>query len=182
MSTTLKNTLAGGLAGIVAASGAVGVVQLVADPVVAPEAVVGEKGETGARGPVGATGPMGPIGPTGPQGPAGKDATVDIKALARAVSDEIDRLEDLLSVTISGGAGDTVHNLVITEEASYNINTLHFGSGDIVVSLEKATGGIVTLVNTEGHVDADTTLVLKTGTHKVHVSSTGTWVVEVEQQ
>ena len=180
----LTNTIAGALAGALVAGAVVGILALVQDPIVIPDAIKGETGATGPRGAQGVAGPVGPVGPVGSVGPAGKDgkdATYNLTELARKVQDEIERLEERTNITLNGNNGTSVRTVAITEAGSYEIESTHFGAEAFIASLEKPNGGLISLVNSTGHVDADTTVILSTGTYKLHVTASGDWTVKVQE-
>jgi hypothetical protein len=175
----LKQILVSALVGLVASAVAVTVVVLTVDPVAGTP---GEKGEKGDVGPRGATGAQGIPGKDGVNGKDGKDATVNLSALTKAVIDEIDRRDDLVKLSFSGSEGTSVRSITISEAGTYDFSFLHFGADNFIVSIERPSGSIKTLVNSTGHVDASSTETLTTGTYKVHVTADGSWNVKIEQQ
>ena len=185
----VKNIGIGLVAGLVGAALLVGVVELTRKPIDIPEAIKGEVGEAGPRGPQGAQGIQGlpgvglqgltgKDGKDGKDGVAGKDALVDIKKLAKAVQEELDR--DILDVTLTGDEGDSTRTLVIAEDGTYDLVLTHFGSGDFDVSVKKSDGNLVNLLAKTGHVNAEISHFFEDGTYTVYVSATNDWIVKVE--
>lgn len=178
----LKNLLVAGLVAAIVAGGLVWAIELSRDTVT-PTTVQGEKGDTGAVGPVGPRGAQGLTGLQGPAGKDGKDAYVNLEQLAKDVVEEIDRQADLFKVTYTGNNGAYTRSVVVTEVGTYTVSVKHYGADEVIVSLEKPEGGLISVVNASGHADTEMTVNLtKTGTYTLHINASGSWTVEVEEE
>lgn len=149
--------------------------------------VEGPAGPAGARGPAGVAGPQGPagpaglVGPRGLVGPSGTAPTFNLKALATAVADELEDREDRFETTYSGGSGDFTKTFNVSDDGTYEFRFRKYTLGDFEVSLEDEDGDVTELLDTTGHVNTEDARALDDGTWKLHVSSEGNWIIEVEE-
>jgi len=188
----IKNILGGLVAGLVGAALIVGGVELARKPLDIPTAIKGEQGIAGERGSRGLTGEMGiqgvagmagkdgKDGKDGLNGVAGKDAVTDVKKLAVAVKEELDRV--VLKVTLNGGVGDSSRNLVITQGANYDFNVTHFGSGVFAVGIKKSDGNLINLVSNSGQLNTEFVRYLAEGSYTLYISATNDWIIKVEEK
>jgi len=149
--------------------------------VTGPEGPQGPRGFGGARGADGSDGSKGAVGAQGPQGPAGSNSSVDIATLADEVADELEDRETRLSVTFSGGDGNTTKTLEIDESATYEFTINNYSSGDFYVSLEDEDDEIFPLLDSEGHISTKVIRYMEEGTWTLRISSEGDWMVKVKQ-
>jgi len=139
------------------------------------------QGPRGFQGPAGVTGPVGPQGPAGAVGPAGSSTDIDLNDLADAVADELEDREDRIEVTFTGGSGNKERTLVILEDDTYEFSFRKYTLGDFEVTLEDEDNNVIELIDTDGHVNTEDTRFLDDGEYILHISSEGSWRIEVEQ-
>lgn len=179
--TFMANLVAGILGAFLVFGGAWGLGAFENDIIVEEGEVITVTGDQGIRGYTGAAGVTGPQGLVGPRGPQGDSTSVDIEALADAVVDELEDREDRINVTFTGGSGDKTKTLVILEDDSYEFKFRKYTSGDFEVSLEDEDGNVTELLDTTGHVNTEDVRHLEEGVWTIHISSEGSWKIEVEQ-
>ena len=187
---TIKNSIAGLVAGVIASAGLVGIVELSRADIDIPEAIKGEQGDRGDRGARGVEGSQGSQGVAGKAGKDGKDgedgkdgklANINMDKLADDVADLLDDRDENAIVTFGGNGGDYALEFDIEDDGDYVFTLTHYGSDDFDVSLEDEDGFLYSLVDTEGHINIDKERELEEGTYILRVSADGEWAAEVHE-
>lgn len=175
MKETIISTIAGLVAGIIAAVGVV----YVQPEVNIPEAIKGEPGVQGERGSVG-YGVEGKQGIPGKNGKSGKDGkSVTVEQVLAALDEREDEVKIEYNLSDIGVGTSTVLSL---KEGVYDVSVTNAGSGYFGASLS-GHGKNIVFSSQAGHVFSEESITITDdGEYRVNITSDGQWSFDIEKK